>query len=121
MMNSVEFEESFFAIAKLGAVIVPLNWRLVPDELAFILADSGTTVLVYGQEFAAAVAELHERGDDTSVARVGPGRRRGTGLGDRLRHRSTAPRRPTRSRSRRRPTTCCTSCTPRARPACRRG
>ena len=67
MMNSVEFEESFFAIAKLGAVIVPLNWRLVPDELTFILADSGTTVLVYGQEFADAVADLHGRGDDTSV------------------------------------------------------
>ena len=41
MMNSVEFEESFFAVAKLGAVVVPLNWRLVPDELAFILGDAG--------------------------------------------------------------------------------
>ncbi|CAN5714050.1 long-chain-fatty-acid--CoA ligase FadD13 [soil metagenome] len=67
MMNSVEFEESFFAVAKLGAVVVPLNWRLVSDELAFILADSGTSVLVYGQEFAATVDELHERGEETAV------------------------------------------------------
>ena len=67
MMNSVEFEETFFAVAKLGAVVVPLNWRLVTDELAFILADSGTSVVVYGQEFAAAAAELRERGDETAV------------------------------------------------------
>ena len=41
LMNGVEFAAAFFAIAKIGAVIVPLNWRLVADELAFILADSG--------------------------------------------------------------------------------
>ena len=62
MMNGVEFMESFFAIAKLGAVCVPLNWRLVPDELVFILSDSGATTLVYGSEFASAVADLHARG-----------------------------------------------------------
>ena len=62
MMNSVEFLESFFAIAKLGAVCVPLNWRLVPDELAFILKDSGAEALIYGKEFAAAVADLQARG-----------------------------------------------------------
>ena len=32
MMNSHEFISAFFAIAKLGAVVVPLNWRLVPDD-----------------------------------------------------------------------------------------
>ncbi|MGI9051774.1 MAG: acyl-CoA synthetase [Ilumatobacteraceae bacterium] len=67
MMNSLEFEETFFAVAKLGAVVVPLNWRLVPDELAFILADSGTSVLVYGSEFAGTVVDLHDRGDATAV------------------------------------------------------
>src|SRR3970040_874118 len=51
LMNSPEFMESFFAIAKLGAVCVPLNWRLVPDELQFILKDSRTTVLIYGGRF----------------------------------------------------------------------
>ena len=62
MMNSVEFFESFFAIGKLGAICVPINWRLVPDELAFILKDSGAKVLLYGEEFADAIAELHARG-----------------------------------------------------------
>ena len=67
MMNSVEFEETFFAVAKLGAVVVPLNWRLVPDELTFILSDAGTSTLVFGSEFEATVADLHGRGDATNV------------------------------------------------------
>lgn len=68
MMNSHEFISAFFAIAKLGAVVVPLNWRLVPDELEFILKDSGSTVLFYSEEFLPSVAELHSRGNKTDVA-----------------------------------------------------
>lgn len=68
MMNGVEFVESFYAIAKLGAVVVPLNWRLVPDELEFILKDSGTKALLFGGEFLAPVTDLHGRGDRTDVS-----------------------------------------------------
>ena len=69
MMNSHEFISAFFAIAKLGAVVVPLNWRLVPDELEFILKDSGSTVLFYGEEFLPSVTELHSRGDKTDITK----------------------------------------------------
>jgi len=68
MMNSHEFLTAFFAIAKIGGVVVPLNWRLVPNELEFILKDSGTTVLFYGEEFLASVVDLQSRGDKTDVA-----------------------------------------------------
>src|SRR5678815_1682568 len=68
MMNSAEFMEAYFALAKVGAVVVPLNWRLVPDELEFILKDSGTTRLIYGEEFLDTVTELHARGSKTDVA-----------------------------------------------------
>ena len=67
IMNSAEFMEAYFALAKIGAVIVPLNWRLVADELEFILKDSGATRLVYGSEFIDTVAELHARGDRTDI------------------------------------------------------
>jgi len=67
MMNSHEFITGFFAVAKIGAVIVPLNWRLVPDEMEFILKDSGATALLAGEEFAPATAELQGRGDKTDV------------------------------------------------------
>ena len=71
-MNSVEYMESFFALAKLGAVCVPLNWRLVPDELAFILRDSGSTLLLFGGEFVGSAEELERRGrggDGTEITR----------------------------------------------------
>jgi acyl-CoA synthetase (AMP-forming)/AMP-acid ligase II len=67
MMNSVEFVETFFAVAKLGGVVVPLNWRLVPDELEFILKDSGARTLIFGAEFRNNVEELHGRGDKTDL------------------------------------------------------
>ena len=62
LMNGAEFIESFFAAGKIGAVNVPLNWRLVPDELEFIVGDAGATVLIFGAEFAEAAAELRSRG-----------------------------------------------------------
>lgn len=69
LMNSKEFVESFFAIAKIGAIVVPLNWRLVADELAFILKDSGATVLLFGAEFSENVGKLHAGGAEmTDIA-----------------------------------------------------
>ncbi len=67
LMNGVEFVESFFAAGKIGAVNVPLNWRLVADELEFILHDAGVTVLIFGSDFAEVAAELRSRGDKTAI------------------------------------------------------
>ena len=67
LMNSSEFMESYYALAKIGAVVVPLNWRLVADELEFILKDSGTTRLIFDNEFVDTVADLNSRGDKTDI------------------------------------------------------
>ena len=69
LMNGSEFIETFFATAKIGATLVPLNWRLTPDELEFILKDSGTTTLIFGPEFAGQVAEIQSRGSKTDLKR----------------------------------------------------
>ena len=69
MMNSAEFLESYFAIAKIGGIVVPLNWRLVADELEFILKDSGAETLVFGAEFLELATDLHARGKKTDVRR----------------------------------------------------
>ncbi|MER7182324.1 long-chain fatty acid--CoA ligase [Streptomyces hyaluromycini] len=47
MTNSAAFLETLFAAAKLGAVFVPINFRLAPPEVAHLLADSGADVLVW--------------------------------------------------------------------------
>jgi long-chain acyl-CoA synthetase len=44
--NSVEWFEATVAIARLGAQLVPVNWHLKRDEVAWILADSDTRVLL---------------------------------------------------------------------------
>ena len=67
LMNGSEFVELFFALAKIGCVAVPLNWRLVADELEFILKDSGASKLVFSDEFSDTVNDLQTRGDKTDV------------------------------------------------------
>ena len=67
MMNSAEFVEVYFATAKIGGVVVPLNWRLVADELEFILKDSGSRTLVFGDEFVGLAQELHSREGKTDI------------------------------------------------------
>ena len=69
MMNSIEFLESYLALAKVGAVVVPLNWRLVADELEFILKDSGSTLCIYGEEFFELDNDLQGREDKTDIKR----------------------------------------------------
>ncbi|MGH2740502.1 MAG: acyl-CoA synthetase [Actinomycetota bacterium] len=53
--NSPEYAEVFLACAKLGAIVVPLNWRLTPSEIEFQVNDSGAATLVYESEFSEAV------------------------------------------------------------------
>ena len=59
LKNSVEFVETYFAVAKIGAVLVPVNWRLVAAEIAYILQDCGARALVYDSDFDEAVTALH--------------------------------------------------------------
>ncbi|MGH2500540.1 MAG: acyl-CoA synthetase [Candidatus Limnocylindria bacterium] len=57
-MNRVEFVELFYATAELGAMLVPLNWRLAPPELDYQLRDAGATALFVGPEHADLGARL---------------------------------------------------------------
>jgi fatty-acyl-CoA synthase len=56
--NCVEFMELFYATAELGAILVPLNWRLVARELDYQIRDSGATLLFVGREHAALADQL---------------------------------------------------------------
>jgi acyl-CoA synthetase (AMP-forming)/AMP-acid ligase II len=67
LKNSVEFVETYFAVAKIGAVMVPVNWRLVAGEIAYILKDSGAKALVYDSDFDDAVNALHSGTHGTLV------------------------------------------------------
>jgi fatty-acyl-CoA synthase len=56
--NRIAFFELLFACAKIGAILVPLNWRMPPAEAGALIADSRPILLVHGGEDEAAAAAL---------------------------------------------------------------
>jgi len=57
-LNHPELFVVLFAAAKLGLVVVPLNWRLAVNELAFIIDNCQPNVLLHDDTFSAAAVEL---------------------------------------------------------------
>lgn len=51
MLNSFHYLEIFYASYLIGAVMVPINFRLSGPEVSFILRDAGVKVLFYHREF----------------------------------------------------------------------
>src|ERR1700710_1649022 len=46
MRNDIAFIEAAYAAMRLGAYAVPVNWHFKPDEVAYVLKDSGTHILI---------------------------------------------------------------------------
>ena len=66
--NAPEYFELLFGAAKVGAVLVDVNWRLVAREVGQILDDAEATLLVAGTEFLpVAESVVKERGTDLVV------------------------------------------------------
>ena len=58
MANSNVFLEILFATAKLGVILVPLNFRLAAPELKFMVNDSEPSLMIYSPEFNELVGAL---------------------------------------------------------------
>ncbi len=56
--NSVVTIDLLYAAMKIGAIFAPLNWRLVAEELVYIVQDCGSKVLICGPEFSQTLAEM---------------------------------------------------------------
>jgi len=54
--NSLEFFLLYGAAAALGAIVVPVNWRLSPEEMVFNLGDGGCKVIFVDEEFQAGLS-----------------------------------------------------------------
>ena len=50
-MNCHRLIEAYYGVLEAGAVLLPLNIRLAPHELAFILRDAGVKILFLGKDF----------------------------------------------------------------------
>jgi fatty-acyl-CoA synthase len=58
--------ESFYAVPQLGAVLVPLNFRLVADDFRYLVRHSGATVLCVSADYQSTIDAI--RDDLTDVA-----------------------------------------------------
>ncbi|MFI2752920.1 class I adenylate-forming enzyme family protein [Cellulomonas sp. P22] len=75
LYNGVEFALLYLATQRLGAISVPINYRLAPAETAHVLDDSTPVVLVVDAECAPAAETALELATAVpTVLVVGPGR-----------------------------------------------
>jgi acyl-CoA synthetase (AMP-forming)/AMP-acid ligase II len=66
--NSLAFFQIYGAAAALGAIVLPINWRLAADEVAFNLNDCTPSILFVDEEFADVVNSI--RGQLSSVKQL---------------------------------------------------
>jgi fatty-acyl-CoA synthase len=76
MTNKLEQVESFLAIVRLGAICLPVNFRLAPPEVEYILADSGAKVLLVDEPSLPLVTDavIRSAGLSSVIAAANPER-----------------------------------------------
>jgi acyl-CoA synthetase (AMP-forming)/AMP-acid ligase II len=71
LYNCPEFIEVMFAIGRIGAVFMPVNWRLAGEEVAYIATHAGAKLLVSEPELAALAEAVRPRLPGIRFASVG--------------------------------------------------
>ena len=59
--NSARYVIALFGVSAFGRILVPINFRLKPDEVAFIVAHSGADVLLVDPDYDAALSGVGAR------------------------------------------------------------
>jgi len=73
--NTTDIFEVLFACGRVGAILVPLNWRLTVPELRFMIADATPRILIFEEQFIESATQLDvpqtlRLGDDFEVAKA---------------------------------------------------
>jgi fatty-acyl-CoA synthase len=53
--------EAFYAVPQIGAVLVPINYRLTPEDFVYIINHSGASVVCVDEEYLDAVDSIRDR------------------------------------------------------------
>src|SRR6195256_6874093 len=53
--------ESFYAVPQLGAVLVPINYRLTPDDFVYLIKHSGARVVCAHSDYLAAIDSVRDQ------------------------------------------------------------
>jgi fatty-acyl-CoA synthase len=81
-LNGMEAWEAYLAGVRLGAIVVPVNFRLVADEVAYVLTDSGATALVVDAPLAEVAVKAREHAPAVRTVLVIGGASAGPGSED---------------------------------------
>jgi fatty-acyl-CoA synthase len=81
-LNGMEAWEAYLAGVRLGAIVVPVNFRLVADEVAYVLTDSGATALVVDAPLAEVAVKAREQAPAVRAVLVIGGASAGPGSED---------------------------------------
>jgi fatty-acyl-CoA synthase len=75
--------ELYYAVPQMGAILLPINIRVTPDEIAYILSDSGASTVFVDRSLSGLIAPTRERltnlrrivlmGGDGAAPAPGPG------------------------------------------------
>ena len=57
-LNEPEYYDMYFGLGKIGATLVPVNYRLAGPEIQYILSDCGSKVFVFGKEYTEVVDSI---------------------------------------------------------------
>src|SRR6056297_1817229 len=60
-INSIEYVILFYAIQKLGAIMLPLNYRLAAPEISYQLSDTKAKILIYELAFSDTVEKIENK------------------------------------------------------------
>ncbi|WP_149260658.1 long-chain-fatty-acid--CoA ligase [Actinomadura sp. K4S16] len=71
--NSLEYAELLFGATRIGAAQVPVNYRLAPDEVAYIVNNAQAKVFVVGPEFVPVLDAIAGKLEHTALMLVAGG------------------------------------------------
>ncbi|WP_019152596.1 fatty acid--CoA ligase [Robertmurraya massiliosenegalensis] len=66
LFNTEELATTFFACAKIGAAFNPINFRLMSEELAYIIQDAEPKVVLFEKMLSSAIEPIHHRFEQTA-------------------------------------------------------
>ena len=59
--NMLQHLEAYYAVPQIGAVLVPINYRLIADDFAYLLAHSGATVVCVHPDYIESVERIRRQ------------------------------------------------------------
>lgn len=66
-LNEPEYFELYFGLGKIGAIMVPINHRLAPPEVEYIISNADARLLVFGPEFSAVAETINKAKPELTV------------------------------------------------------